>query len=158
MEATQVRSRQPQDDEAAAPVQHLVVIVGESADGGSAYRVEDPARLLRVSLMLQATLEQLEGITLPREGMPGLQRQLHMIRREFERTVSPPVAAELARILPPRDAAPSAGALRIECAVLASWIGSLVTRMLAVLAVARERSGPAAAASTDAGAARGSPE
>src|SRR5579859_4915071 len=59
MEATEVRSRQPQDNEAAAPVQHFVVIVGEPADGGSAFRVEDPPRLLRVSLMLQATLEQL---------------------------------------------------------------------------------------------------
>lgn len=158
MEATQVRSRQPQDDEAAAPVQHFVVIVGEPADSGAAFRVEDPARLLRVSLMLQATLEQLEGTTLPPEGMPGLQQQLRVIRREFERTVSPPVAAELARILPPCDAAPSAGALRIECAVLASWIGGLVMRMLAVLAVARERSDPSAAAVNDAGATRGSPE
>ena len=158
METTQVRSRQPEDDEAAAPVQRFVVIVGEPADGCSAYRVEDPARLLRVSLMLQATLEQLEGITLPPEGMPGLQRQLRVIRREFERAVSPPVAAELARILPSCDAAPSAGALRIECAVLASWIDGLLIRMLAVLAVARERSDPTAAAIADAGAARGSPE
>lgn len=158
MEATEVRSRQPQDDEAAAPVQHFVVIVGETADGSSAFRVEDPPRLLRVPLMLRATLEQLEGATLPSEGMPGLQRQLQVIRREFERAVSPPVAAELARILPPCDTAPSAGAPRIECAVLASWIGSLVMRMLAVLAVARERSDPTAAAIADAGAARGSPE
>jgi len=158
MEATQVRSRQPEDDEAAAPVQRFVVIVGEPADGGSAYRVEDPARLLRVWLTLQATLEELEGTTLPSEGMPGLQRQLRVIRREFERAVSPPVAAELARILPPCDAAPSVGALRIECAVLASWTGSLVTRMIAVLVAARERPDPAAAAIGDAGAARWSPE
>ena len=42
--------------------------------------------------------------------MPRLQRQLQAIRRELENTVSPPLAAELRRILPPRDEAPSAGA------------------------------------------------
>lgn len=36
-----------------------------------------------------------------------------MIRREFEQAVSPPVAAELARILPPCDAAPGPGAVLV---------------------------------------------
>ena len=72
--------------------------------------------------------------------MPGLQRQLQAIRREVERAVSAPLAAELWRILPPRDAVPSAGALRIECAALASWVDSLVVQMLAVCVAARERS------------------
>lgn len=70
MKATEVRSRQPEDNEAAAPVQRFVVIVGEPADGGSAFRVEDPDLLLRVWAMLKATLEQLEGATLPPEGIP----------------------------------------------------------------------------------------
>jgi hypothetical protein len=139
MEAAEITSMRPGDEEAAAPVRRFAVIVGELADGCSAFRIEDPARLLRVWSLLQATLEQLEGVTLPPEGMPGLQRQLQVIRRELERAVSPPLAAELWRILPPRDTAPSAGASRIECAVLASWVGSLVVRMLAVLVAARER-------------------
>lgn len=158
MEAVEVTSRQPEDDEAAAPVRRFVVIVGEPAGVGSAFRIEDPARLLRVWSLLQATLEQLEGTTLPPEGMPGLQRQLQTIRRELERAVSASLVAELSRILPPRDAAPSAGALRIECAVLTSWVASLVVRMLAVFVAARERSEQAAvaAASAEADAARGS--
>ena len=139
MKAAEITSRRPGDDEAATPVRRFVVIVGEPADGGSAFRIEDPARLLRVWSLLQATLEQLEGTTLPPEGMPGLQRQLQAIRRELERAVSPPLAAELRRIVPSRDAAPSAGALRIECAALASWVGSLVLQMLAVFVAARER-------------------
>jgi hypothetical protein len=140
MEAAKVKSMQPGDDKAVAPVQRFVVIVGEPADGGSAFRIEDPARLLRVWSLLRATLEQLEAAALPPEGMPGLQRQLQVIRRELERAVSPPLAAEFRRILPPpRDAAPSAGALRIECAALASWVASLVVRMLAVLVAARQR-------------------
>lgn len=156
MEATEVTGRPSADDQAARPAQRLVVIIGEPADADSAFRVKDPARLLRVWSMLQATREELDGTTLPPEGMPGVQRQLQVIRREFERAVSAPVAAELARILPPRDAAPSAAELRIECAVLASWVGSLVVRMLAVFVVARERSERAAAtaAIAEAGAAR----
>jgi hypothetical protein len=104
MQATEVRSRRPEDDQAAEPVPRFVVIVGEPADGGSAIRVEDRARLSRVSLMPQAPLRQLEGTTLPGEGVAGLQRQLRVIRRESERTVSPPVAAELAPSDPPAAA------------------------------------------------------
>jgi hypothetical protein len=140
MEAADITSMRPGDDQAATPVRRFVVIVGEPADGGAAFRIEDPARLLRVWSLLQATLEQLKGTTLPPEGMPGLQRQLQVIRRELERAVSAPLTAELGRILPPGDAAPRAGALHIECAALASWVASLVLRMLAVVVAARERS------------------
>ena len=156
METADITSMRPGDHEAATPVRRFVVIVGEPADGGSAFRIEDPARLLRVWLLLQATFEQLEGTTLPPEGMPGLLRQLQVIRRELEQAVSAPLAAELRRILPPRDAGPSAGELRIECAVLASWVSSLVMRMLAVFVAARDRSEQAAMAASIAGAERGS--
>jgi hypothetical protein len=61
--------------------------------------------------------------------------------------VSPPLAAEFRRILPFWDAAPGTGALRIECAVLLSWSGSLVAEMLRALAAMQERhSRPPAAA------------
>lgn len=123
----------------AAPPRRFVVIVGEPADVGSAFRIEEPDRLLRIWLLLQATSEQLDRATLPPEGIPGLQRQLRAIRRELERAVSSPLAAELRRILPSDDAAPSAVALRIECAVLSSWAGSLVVQMLGAFAAAHER-------------------
>ena len=129
----------------AAPLRRFVVVVGEPADDGSACRIEDPARLLRVWLLLQAALEQLGGTTLPPEGMPGLQRQLQAIRRELDRAVSAPLAAELRRILPPCDIAPSAGALHIDCAALASWVASLVVQMLAVFVAVRKRSQQAGA-------------
>jgi Protein of unknown function (DUF2587) len=140
METAQITSRRPEDDQAATPVRRLVIIVGGPADGGSAFRIEDPARLLRLWSLLQATLEQLEGTTLSPERMPGLRRQLQAIRRELEQALSAPLVEELRRILPPCDAAPSASALRIECAVLASWAGSLVLQMLAVFMATRERS------------------
>lgn len=123
----------------AAPLRRFVVIVGEPADAGSALRIEEPDRLLRIWLLLQATSEQLDSATLPPEGIPGLQRQLRAIRRELERAVSSPLAAELRRILPSDDAPPSADTLRIECAVLLSWAGSLVVQMLGAFAAAAAR-------------------
>jgi len=139
MEAAEVTSRQPGNDRAVTPARRFVVIVGEPADGGSQFRIEEPDRLLRVWSLLQATSEQLEGTTLPPEGIPGLQRQLQAIHSELERAVSPALAAELRRILPSHDSVPSAGALRIECAVLLSWIGSLVVQTLAALAAVHDR-------------------
>ena len=56
------------------------------------------------------------------------------------RTRYPPLpAAELRRIAPPRDEAPSAAGLRTECAVLTSWTGSLTMQMLSTLLAARQR-------------------
>jgi hypothetical protein len=136
MKAAEATSRQPADGGAATPARRFVVIVGGP---DSAFRVEEPDRLLRVWALMQATSEQLDSASLPPEGVPGLQRQLQAIRGELERAVSPSLAAELRRILPSHDATPSAGALRIECAILLSWTGSLVVQTLAELAAAHER-------------------
>ena len=138
--------RQAKSD-VAAPVRRFAVIVGGGAGDGSACRVEAPGRLLRLQSLLKATYEQIDRAALPPEGMPKVQRQLLVIRRELENTVSPPLAAELRRILPPRDEAPSAGALRIECAALLNWATSLEVQMLSGLEAARARlSRPPAAA------------
>ena len=134
-------------NQVAAPVRRFIVIVGKPADDGSVCRVEEPDRVLRVWALLQATSEQMDRAALPPEGIPALQRQLQAIRRELEQAVSPPLAAELRRVVPSQDAAPSAGALRIQCAVLLSWAGSLVVQVLSTLEDARERlSRPPAAA------------
>jgi hypothetical protein len=140
METAEVTSKQPGNDQGAPRLGRFIVVVGEAAHGGAALRIEDPARLLRVWSFLQATSGQLDSATLSPEGTPGVQRQLEAIRRELERAVSPPLAAELRRILPWHDAVPSAGALRIERAVLVGWVGSLVGQMLSALAAVQERS------------------
>jgi len=112
---------------------------GQQAESGAALRVEAPGRLLRVWSLLEATREQIDHAALPPEGMPRLQRQLREIRRELENTVSPALAAELRRIAPPSDEAPSAAGLRIECALLTSWTGSITIQMLSAFAAARKR-------------------
>lgn len=138
MERPDTASGQEAENGAAAPVRRFAVIVGKPTDG-SACRVEAPSRLLRVWSLLQATQEQLDNAALPSEGMPRLQRQLQAIRRELESAVSPALAAELRRIAPPCDETPSAAGLRIECAALTSWTGSLTMQMLSALAAARKR-------------------
>ena len=120
---------------AAAPVRRFAVVVGEPV-GGSACRVEAPGRLLRVWSLLEATNEQIDHAVLTPEGIPGLQRQLQVIRRELEGTLSPALAVELRRIAPLRDETPGAAELRIECAALTSWTGSLVMQMLSAMAAA----------------------
>jgi hypothetical protein len=101
-----------------------------------ACEIAAPGRLLRLWSLLQATLEQIDHATPPPEGIPRLQRQLRAIRRELENTVSPPLAAELRQIAPPRDGALSAAELRMECAVLTSWTGSLTMQMLRTIEAA----------------------
>jgi hypothetical protein len=130
----------------AGSARRLVVVVAQPPDGGSACRIEDPERLLRVWSLLQATVELLDWAALPPQDLPGLQRQSRAIRRELERAVSASLAAELQRIVPSQDEPPSVGALRIEYAALLSWSGSLVVQMLRSLAAAHERlSRPSAA-------------
>jgi len=48
-------------------------------------------------------------------------RRFVVIRGEIEWAVSPPLPAELCRILPWPDAEPNAAALRTGCAGLVSW-------------------------------------
>jgi len=126
------------EDDKDRPTRQFAVVVGESA-GGAACRIEAPERLLRVWSLLQATHEQIDHGALPPEDLPRLQRQLQAIRRELADTVSPPLAAELQRIAPPWDEAPSAAGLRIECAALAIWAGSLTMDMLGILEAADRR-------------------
>ena len=132
MERLGAASGQQAENHAATPVRRFAVTVGEPADD-AACRIEAPDRLMRIWSLLQATQEQIDHVGVPPEGMARLQRQLQAIRRELESTVSPPLAAELRRIAPPRDEAPSAAGLRMECAVLTSWASSLTMQMLSTL-------------------------
>jgi len=139
MEEPEATCRRHADNEVAAPARRLVVIVGKPAGDGSTCRIEEPDRLLRVWSLLQATYAQSDWAELPPEAVLRLQCQLRTIRPELERAVSPPLAAELQRILPSQDDAPSTGALRIEYAALLSWAGSLMVEMLDALTAARGR-------------------
>lgn len=139
MEGSSAVSGQNAYNGAAASARQFAVTIEGAADGGPARRIVEPSRLLRLRSLLHATYEQIDRADPSPEGMPRVQRQLQVIRRELEGTVSPALADELRRILPPRDEAPSAGALRIECTVLLSWADGLVVEMLSTLGTAHER-------------------
>ena len=139
MEKPEATSERHAGRNVAGPPWRFVVVIGKPADDGSACRIEEPDQLLRIWSLLRATYEQLDWAALPPKAVARLQRQLQAIRAELERAVSPPLAAELRRILPPREEAPSTGALRIEWAVLLSWSGSLMVETLRALAIAGER-------------------
>lgn len=138
MERSDAASGQRGRNDGAGPVRRFAVLVGQSA-GDSACRIDAPGRLLRIWSLLEATQEQIDQVTLSPEVMLRLQRQLQEIRRELDNTVSPALAAELRRTAPPQEEVPSAAGLRIECAVLTSWAGSLTIQMLNALAAARKR-------------------
>ena len=145
-------SRRRAADDTAAPEREFTVTIGERA-GGLPCRVEVPGRLLRIWSLLQATQEQIDVVTVPPEGVPPLQRQLRAIRRELEDTISPALVTELRRIAPPSEDAPSAARLRIECAILTSWTGTLTMEMLNTIeAVGSHLSRQPAPASAQAGA------
>lgn len=136
MERPDAASGQQGRNDGAGQVRRFAVIVGQPA-GDSACLIEAPGRLLRIWSLLEATQEQIDQAALPPEVIPRLQRQLQEIRRELDSTVSPALAAELRRTAPPWEEAPSAAGLRIECAVLTSWAGSLTIQMLSALTAAR---------------------
>jgi hypothetical protein len=71
MEAAEITSMRPGDDQAAAPVRRFVIVAGEPADDGPAFRIEDPARLLRVWSPLQATLEQMAAAPADADAADG---------------------------------------------------------------------------------------
>lgn len=100
-------------------------------------RVTEPDRLLRVWSLMRATAEEMAHATPPPEAAPRLQQSLRAIREQLEAAVSPQLAAELQRTVPPSDAPMSMAELRIEYGLLVSWTGSLVTQMLAMLATHR---------------------
>ena len=92
MEEPEATGRRHAGNEVAAPARRFVVIVGKPAGDGSACRIEEPDRLLRVWSLLQAAYAQSDWAALPPEAVLRLQRQLRPIRRELERAVSPPLA------------------------------------------------------------------
>ena len=138
MERPDALSGRQAESDVAAPVRGFAVVIGEPG-GDSACRIVAPGRLLRVWSLLQATHEEIGHVALPPQDMTRLQQQLQEIRRELEDAVSPSLAGELRQIAPPREEAPSAAGLRIECAVLTSWTSSLTMQMVNTLDAARER-------------------
>jgi len=107
------------------------VVLDGPAGSPSAYRVNEPDRLLRVWGMLSAASADLRTVTLPPTAMARLQRQLKAAIAELELAVSPALAGELDYLTHQNDATlGTASELRVDYASLLGWTSGLVIAML----------------------------
>jgi hypothetical protein len=120
------------------PRPRLAVIIGGQSGQVSECRVGDPARVLRAWSMLNASDEELHQVSLPPEAEARLERQLHALTAELERSLSPALTAELQRLVRLSSSeAPTAAELRVEYAGLLGWTGGVIIAMLGQLERAR---------------------
>jgi Bacterial proteasome activator len=119
------------------PMPRVVVVLGRTAPGGKAYRVESPDRVLRMWALLNEAGGELHAQALPPQSLARIQRLLKAVRAELERSVSPALAGELRHLLDFGGAEPDAAGVRIEYASLLGWVGGLVIGMLGQLEAAQ---------------------
>lgn len=116
----------------------FTVVLSEPSRGRGAERVETPDRVLRLWAMLSEGDAELKISDLPPESVLSLERLLMAAVEELRRSVSPALAEELDRLVPPRRTAPVGLAeLRMDYAGVLGWLSGLVISMLAQLEVDR---------------------
>lgn len=89
--------------------------------------VEEPAKVMRIGMMIKQLLEEVRGTDLD-DASRGRLREIHASSlRELESALSPDLREELARLVEPfaADEPPSAGELRIAQAQLVGWLEGL---------------------------------
>jgi Bacterial proteasome activator len=118
------------------PAPRVVIVVGRSAEAGTAYRVEAPDRVLRMFGLLTAARDELDLTALPPAGRVRVQRLLDSVRAELDRSVSPALADELHHLASFGEGEQSAAELRLAYASLLGWASGLVVAMLDLLPVA----------------------
>lgn len=113
---------------------HLVVALDDSLT----WRVEEPARVMRIWSMLNAADAELHAVTLPPRVVARLQGQLDTITADLDRSLSPALSGELQRVtgrnLPAVPTTPDD--LRVQYASLLGWLGAVVLSMLGTLQTA----------------------
>ncbi|MEJ2886581.1 bacterial proteasome activator family protein [Actinomycetospora sp. OC33-EN06] len=89
--------------------------------------VEEPAKVMRIGMMIKQLLEEVRGTDLD-DASRGRLREIHASSlRELESALSPELREELARLVEPfaAEEPPSAGELRIAQAQLVGWLEGL---------------------------------
>ncbi|MGO8978906.1 MAG: hypothetical protein ACLP70_06485 [Streptosporangiaceae bacterium] len=89
-----------------APASRVIIVLDGPA-GARACRVEAPDRVLRIWALLSATGDELHQVILPAGVIARLHQQLRALIAELQFCVSPALASELRRLIPPEEAAPS---------------------------------------------------
>lgn len=96
---------------------------GEDLSGA----VEEPAKVMRIGMMIKQLLEEVRGTDLD-DASRGRLREIHASSlRELETALSPELREELTRLVEPfaADEPPSAGELRVAQAQLVGWLEGL---------------------------------
>lgn len=116
---------------------------GTAAPAG---RVTAPGRVLRLWSVLNAATGEFRAADLSPRARARLYRTLRAVSGDLAQCVSPPLAAELASLLPrggaapegsgPGEPVPGASELRVEYALVLGWLGGLVIGMLDELEMA----------------------
>jgi Protein of unknown function (DUF2587) len=116
------------------PGPQVVVVLDSPPAAPDTYRIEDPGRLQRIWTMLSAADEELRGLAVPADALPGFQRQLAAITAELDRSLSPALVQEMHRLTsrtgPPAD---TPGELRVQYASLLGWLGAVILSVLNAL-------------------------
>ena len=89
--------------------------------------VEEPAKVMRIGMMIKQLLEEVRGTDLD-DASRGRLREIHASSlRELESALSPDLREELTRLVEPfaAEEPPSAGELRIAQAQLVGWLEGL---------------------------------
>jgi hypothetical protein len=89
--------------------------------------VEEPAKVMRIGMMIKQLLEEVRGTDLD-DASRGRLREIHASSlRELESALSPDLREELERLVEPfaAEEPPSAGELRIAQAQLVGWLEGL---------------------------------
>lgn len=120
-----------QPDAAVVTPPRLAVTMGRPADASRVCRVDAPDRVLRIWAMLASADGELHQASLRPGEVARLQRQLDALTAELERSLSPALAAELHRLVGPKNAdALTPDELRVEYAMLLAWTVGLVIGIL----------------------------
>ena len=109
------------EDGVEAPAEH-----GEPGEDLSE-AVEEPAKVMRIGMMIKQLLEEVRGTDLD-DASRGRLREIHASSlRELETALAPELRAELTRLVEPftTEEPPSAGELRIAQAQLVGWLEGL---------------------------------
>ena len=122
--------RLPADPGQPSPASRVAVSFSRPGPG-PAFRVDSPARVLRLWSLLNAAAGEVRAARLPPPARDRLQRVLTGVSAELGQCLSPALAEELGGLLGPAPAAvPEAAELRVDYALLLGWLGGLVIGML----------------------------
>lgn len=98
-------------------------------------RIEEPARLLRMSAMVRALLDEARELPLDEHARERLHHIHGQAVKEIADSVAPELREELERLLPASSALPSQGEIRITHSQLVGWLDGVFQGIKAGLAL-----------------------